>query len=219
MPDKNPAWKAQSEIADIIGVSRQLIQKHAKKKLLPAVCTEGKDKGKLNRWHQCVEDYKLEVEAKRGTKVDQISKAIKEPDNKTIVINGQNQEISIEEIENLTLKQIVERYGGIAGFKAYAETLDKIASWKIREIKYEQTRKKLVSKNPVVSSLFALINAGNKSILEYPPTVTDQLMAIANSGRKTARIEMIELQNQALSKILKGVKQEVLKGLKDVERD
>ena len=41
----------------------------------------------------------------------------------------------------------------------------------------------------------------------------------ADKKKKTARIDAIALQEQALSKILKGVKREVVKGLDDAEKD
>lgn len=212
MPDKKPSWKGQSEIADILGVSRQAVQKLCKPggKFEPAL----NDKRKINRWHPVIIQHKEDLDAKRKT--DPITAAVSEPKKKqTISINGDGHEITVEEIENLTLKQIVERYGGISGFKIYAETLDKMATWKNREMKYQKDRNKLVEKDILGRSLFSIIDLAFKQIVsEYPGSITDQLIAIAKGDRETARIDVVALQEKALSRIMKGIKAEVVKGLK-----
>jgi len=218
MPTKKPAWKNQSELGDTLGISRQAVQKLSKGKFKPAVCTEGKDKGKINRWHKIVVLHKEELEAKRSAvKAPTPGKPSKTKPSYQTSNENFNIEITFEEIENLTIKQVVERYGGIVGFKNYVDALAKMSDWKNKEQKYLTGRNKLIEKNPVAASLFSIINVAFKRILEYPETVTDQLIAIAQGNKKTARIDVIELQTQTLSKILKSVKREVVRDLKKIE--
>ncbi len=221
MTTKKPDWNTQTKISIILGVSRQAIQKLCKGKFKPAV----KD-GKVNLWHPIVQQHKAELESKRASKSGPKQK--KETKSTKVTARTQTEngtvqefqtEVSFDEIENLTIKQVVEKYGGILGFKNYVDVMDKMAAWKNREQKYQKDRKKLVELNPVAQSLFSIINIAFKRILEYPPTVTDQLFAMALSGKKTARIDALTLQEQTLSKILKSVKKEALKGIKDAEKD
>lgn len=227
MPNKKPEWNSHAKTARLLGVKdRQLISKHCKGRLKPAVGIDGKEKGKINFWHSSVQEYKAELEAKKAAVSGPVPKSKPETGSSkvqtaTTTNNGNfNIEVTFEEIENLTLKQIVQQYGGITGFKNYVDALDKMSAWKNKELKYEQARKKLIKKNPVARSLFSIVDiAFRRIVTEYPTTVTDQLIAIALGKKKTARIDAIALQEQALSKILKGVKKEVLKGLDDVEKD
>lgn len=225
MPGKKPDWNSQSKTAVILRISRQAVQKLCKGKFNPAVCKEGKEKGKVNLWHPVVQQHKADLEAKKAnvsgpTPPGNGSKKGKSVSVSVSLPQNGNLEITFEDVENLTIKEIVERYGGIAGFKNYVDALDKMSAWKNKELKYEQARKKLIKKNPVARSLFSIVDiAFRRIVTEYPTTVTDQLIAISLGKKKTARIDAIALQEQALSKILKGVKREVLKGLDDVEKD
>lgn len=219
---KKPDYNSQSKTAVILRISRQAVQKLCKGKFKPAL----NDNGQINLWHPVVQQHKADIEAKKAN----VSGPVPKPETGStkgqspafsLMQNGSfRTEITFEEIESLTLKQIVERYGGIVGFKNYVDALDKMSAWKNKELKYEQARKKLIKKNPVARSLFSIVDiAFRRIVTEYPTTVTDQLIAIALGKKKTARIDAIALQEQALSKILKGVKREVVKGLDDVEKD
>jgi len=214
MPTKKPDYNSQSKTAIILGVSRQAVQKLCKGKFKPAL----NEKGKINLWHPIVQQHKEELEAKRtAVKAPTPGKPSKAKPSYQTSNENFNIEITFEEIENLTIKQVVERYGGIVGFKNYVDALAKMSDWKNKEQKYLTGRNKLIEKNPVAASLFSIINVAFKRILEYPETVTDQLIAIAQGNKKTARIDVIELQTQTLSKILKSVKREVVRDLKKID--
>ncbi len=222
---KKPDYNSQTKIALILGVSRQAVQKLCKGKFKPAL----NDKGKVNLWHPIVQQHKADLEAKKAAVSGPVPKPITKnesgngyPSPLPQTNNGYSDfktEISFSDIENLTVKQVVERYGGIQGFKNYVDSLKAISDWKNKEQKYRKDRKKLIEKNPVAMSIYSIINIGFKRILEYPETVTDQLTAIAKGKKKTARIDMVALQEQTLSKILKNVKAEALKSLNDAGKD
>lgn len=93
-----------------------------------------------------------------------------------------------------------------------------IADWKNKELKYEQDRKKLVELNPVADSLFSIIDLTYKKIIgEYPTSITPQLRAIAVAAKKDAITEMIKLQEETLSKIIKKCKREITRDLKKIK--
>lgn len=214
---KKPAWKSQSEIADICGVSKQAIQKQCRTKFKDAL----NDKGELNRWHPAVIAYKELQDEKKRQAVDPLvnqKKTKESPQIKSIPINGSGEEIPIDEISNLTLKQIVDKWGGISGFRPYVDAMAKMTEWKIKDQKYRADRNELIEKVPTAQALFSIINMGFSRIVnDYPQFITDRLIAIARSSKNTARIDIIELQQQALSEILKTVKKELVADLKKID--
>lgn len=214
---KKPAWKSQSEIADICGVSKQAIQKQCRTKFKDAL----NEKGEINRWHTAVIAYKELQDEKRKQAVDPLVKPQKSkeaPQIKSIPINGSGEEISLDEISNLTLKQIVDKWGGIAGFRPYVDAMAKMTDWKIKDQKYRADRKELIEKEPTAAALFSIINVMLTRIVnDYPNIITDRLIAKARSSKKNARIEVVELQQQTLSEIIKAAKKELVAELKKID--
>ena len=212
--NKQPSWKNQSEIADILGVTRQAIQKLCRKggKFEPAL----NDKKKINRWHPIIVQHKADLDERNAAKgiIPQAGKVEKQAVKKTAT--HINTEVTFQEIEDLTVKEVVERYGGMIGFKNFVDALKSMSDWKAKETKYQEIRGKLVSINPVADSLFSILNTCLRWIVgEYPVSITDRLIAIAKSDRDTARIEIIELQEEELSKRIKETKEDVTRKLRD----
>lgn len=214
---KKPAYKSQSEIADICGVTKQAIQKQCKTKFKDAL-NENKE---INRWHPAVIAYKELQDEKRKQSVDPLVKPTKtkeSPQIKSIPINGSGEEISIDEISNLTLKQIIDKWGGISGFRPYVDAMAKMTEWKIKDQKYRADRKELIEKVPTTQALFSILNMMLSRIVnDHPPLITDRLIAIARSNKKSARIDIIELQQQTLSEIIKAAKKELVAEIKRID--
>lgn len=130
-----------------------------------------------------------------------------------------SQDVTFEEIEGLTVRQVVERYGGIAGFKLYVDSLRGVADWKNKELKFNEKRSQLIEIDPLAESLFAIVNLAFKRIVgEYPTSITPQIKAIAQAGGHECNVEMIKIQEKQLSKILKDCKSEITKSLKSIKR-
>ena len=215
---KLPDYNNQAKTARMLGVTKQAVQKQ---------CREGgkvsreaiNEKGKINWWHPSVQAWKKEREeeaAAKGQPVEQIKPGnpiAKKPNEGPRHINA---EVTFQEIEDLTVKEVVERYGGMIGFKNFVDALRSMSDWKAKETKYQEIRGKLVSINPVADSLFSILNTCLRWIVgEYPVSITDRLIAIAKSDRDTARIEIIELQEEELSKRIKETKEDVTRKLRD----
>lgn len=214
MPTKKPDYNSQTKLALILKVSKQAVQKKCKEGGSLHIATN--DKKQVNLWHPAVQTWKAELEEKQAEKQGPVPepKTKKKDDPQRHV--GFSTDVSFSEVENLTIKEIVERYGGLTGFKNYVSSLTGISDWKNKEVKYQEKRDELIKKAPVAKSLFALFDvAFRKIVSEYPGTVTDRLFAIAKGNKKTARIDAVALQEQTLSQILKSVKLEVIKGLDD----
>lgn len=211
---KKPDWNSQAKTALILKVSKQAVQKR---------CKEGgdlheatNDKKQVNLWHPKIQTWKAEIEEKQEeTRGPAPESKTKKKDNPQRHV-GFSTQVSFSEVENLTIKEVVERYGGLTGFMNYVKSLSGISDWKSKELKYQEKRGELIQKVPTAKSLFTLFDVAFRRIVsEYPGTVTDQIFAIAKGKKKTARIDAIELQEQTLSQILKSVKLEVIKGLDD----
>ncbi len=220
MPEKKPDWKSQAGLADILGVSRQAVQKlcGTGKKFEPAQ----NEKGKINRWHPVIVQHKEKLEADRkstsGPIPPKIPKSQEKRDPPKIKSLSQGTEVSFEDIETLSIKEVVQNYGGISGFKTYVDAQVKMADWKLKEQKYRHIRNELIEKIPVASSLFSIIDMMLRRIVnEYPATVTDQLFAIVKSDKETSRVEAIDLQERTLSKIIKDGKRELVRSLKKID--
>ena len=131
------------------------------------------------------------------------------------VIVTPTQRISFEEIENLTVCEVVERHGTIAGFKLYVDTLRITADWKNKELKYITDRGKLVEFNPLADSLFALVNLAFKRVVgEFPGSVAPQLKAIVLSSQEDSIVKMRELMEKELSQIIKSCKTKIIRDIK-----
>jgi hypothetical protein len=214
MPKKNkkPDWNSQAKTALILKVSKQAVQKR---------CKPGGDlheatneKKQVNLWHPKIQAWKAEIEEKQTeTQGPAPEKKTKKKDDPQRHVNFST-EVSFEDVENLTIKEVVERYGGISGLMNYVKAMKEISDWKTKEDKRRKNRNELIEKATVAKSLFTLFDVAFRRIVsEYPGTVTDQLFALAKSKKKTRRIDAITLQENTLSQILKGVKSEVIKGL------
>jgi hypothetical protein len=218
---KRPDYISQTKLADILGVSRQAVQKLCKPggKYEPAL----NDKRKINRNHPIVDQHIKEKREERSTGNDPIQKP--EPGEKKPpsiippqVKNQFNLNVTYEDLKHLTLKEFVEDYGGIPGFKGYVDSLVKMTDWKTREDKYRKNRNELIEKEPTAKALFAIINlAFSRLVNEHPVSIADQIIAIVKSEKETARMDVIELMRSTLSKIIKDAKKELVRDLKRLD--
>lgn len=212
---KRPDYISQSKLADILGVSRQAVQKLCKSgaKFEPAL----NDKRKINRWHPVIVQHKADLDAKKTTTADPIQPTNGEKKPNVIppqVKNSFNMNITYDDVKHLTIKQVVETYGGIQGFKNYMDTMVKMQDFKAKEMKYRQGRNELIEKEPTAKALFAIVNLMLSRIVnEHPTSIIDQIFAIAKGGKDTARIDAINLMRDTLSKIIKDAKKELTRDL------
>jgi len=127
--------------------------------------------------------------------------------------------IPFDEIEDLTVKEVVHKYGTIAGFKNYLDALKTMADWKNKELKFMEARVELVKINPFTNSILSLIDLAFKRIVnEFPNAIAPQLKAIIKVGKDDALIQMAKLMEKELSQILKNCKSKVIKDIKKKKR-
>jgi hypothetical protein len=222
-PESKPKLITQIEFSKLLGISAPTVNKLCKKRFASALV--GKE---IDLSHPVIQEYIEEKEATRAAVDAVISKhdikkptpkAKKAPPQTQISPPSRNRIPTFEELENLTVQEVVERHGTMAGFKLYVDSLRGMADWKNKELKYLINRGDLIKINPLAETLFALIDLSWKRIVtEFPGAIAPQLKAIVKSSEETANIEMTALMEKELSQILKGVKTKITRSLKEARK-
>jgi hypothetical protein len=126
--------------------------------------------------------------------------------------------LETNKLENITLKQIVERHGGLPGFKAYVDALNSIASIKGKTIKYDRDARILVERKAVEMTVFSLLDlAFSRIVGEMPNAVTARIVPTVMSEGSGAHATVIGILEKECEKILKNCKQEVIQRFKRLE--
>ena len=117
----------------------------------------------------------------------------------------------IEELENMTVKEVVMRFGSGDGFKRYVDSLKNIADYKYREVRVRQQRGELVERDKVAGTVFPLIDvAFSRLVNDVPVALSKQVLAAAEIGGDSVLIEIERLIREANSRVLKNLKQSAL---------
>jgi len=227
----------KNAFAKLSGRSRQAISKATKKGGPLAPAMSGK---KINASHQAAKDYlkKSEIDKKNETppapkKKTAKKKAAKKkttpprqkgPDSKKSagaaglyidpekILNGE-----IDELQDLTLKEIATRYGGVPGFKGYIDALRGIADYQNKAIKAKQKRAELVDRVVVEAIAFGLLDLAFKRLVnEMPGSLSQQIIATVKSAKKKKNVafKVEEIIRQAASRIIKDCKTEIKSRIK-----
>lgn len=130
------------------------------------------------------------------------------------IISG---DITYEDIAQMTIREVAETFGSLPGFQHFVNAQAKMMDWQEKESKFMKNRSQLVSINHY-KTVFSMIDLAFRNILESPERWADQTIAIARSGKSESRIQIIDMHKETLSRILKSVKEEVLKTL-DAEKN
>lgn len=230
----NHEYFSQAAVARALNISRQAINKQVDDWKERGIANEF---GKININHPFIREYAERLGIKQlniqgPPPKEKPQKKVSEPKNDkpnerkggivpkiapiepSNIISG---DITIDDIAHMTIREVAEKYGGIAGFKNYVDAQAKMMEWQDKESKFMERRSQLVSVS-YFKTIFSLLDLAFKSILEAPERWADETIAKAKSEKAEARIDMIDLHKTTLSRILKSVKEEVLKML-DAEKN
>lgn len=106
---------------------------------------------------------------------------------------------------DLTLAQIVERFGTKTGFKDWLNARKTIADIREKELKSDETEGRLIERELVKTHVFGAIDAGNRRLLgDSPKTIARRLYALAKSGAPLEEAETVV--REIISKQLQPVK-------------
>ena len=127
-------------------------------------------------------------------------------------------QLPAREMLNMTLREIVLKYPGIDKIERYSKILKDTTMSAEREQRIQERDLTLIPKDFVVSRLFSFIEGLIKQIVEYPESMIDRIIALANTESETSRQEIIDTMTNSLTQIISGSKKtiiEELNGLKN----
>lgn len=131
-----------------------------------------------------------------------------EPKQAPITVGG----YEIDGLEDLTLREIVMRYGSIDGFKRYVDSLKSISDFNMRDMKMKTHRGELVSRDMVSNTLFPLVDVAYQRLVSDVPAATiQQIIARVESGGDDVVIDCEKIMRDAVSRVLKNTKNSIMK--------
>lgn len=118
----------------------------------------------------------------------------------------------IEDLENLTVREVMIRYGSIDGFKRFVESLKNIAEYKFREMRVQLQRGELIERDAVSGQIFPLIDvAFSRLVSDVPDTLSKLVVARVESGGPGTTKDVQQMIREANSRVLKNVKTSIEK--------
>lgn len=114
----------------------------------------------------------------------------------------------LEDLENLTVREVVFRYGSVDGFKRFVDSLKNIAEYKHRELRVRTQRGELIERSAVAGVIFPMIDvAFARLVSDVPESVSKQVIARVEAGGPDTNADVVQLIRDANSRVLKNVKQ------------
>ena len=151
---------------------------------------------------------KKKTTAKKDPKPKPKPAAATPPNPTPITVGGYD----IDGLEDLTLREIVMRYGSIDGFKRYVESLKSISDFNLRDMKMKVHRGELIQRDLVVGTLIPLIDvAYQRLVSDVPAAITQQIIARVESGGEDMIGDSEKIIRDAVSRVLKNTKSSIMK--------
>jgi hypothetical protein len=213
----------RAKIAELAGVSRSSLTQAVKGRLSPA--TVGKGHGlKVDLEHSIVQAY---IAEKRRTStpgvVPSVPNATPAAGNHTPGTNAphdlENHTGRVQDLEQLTIREVALKYGGAAEFSHYVKALKNIADYKVKEQQHLIRRGELIERETTAAALFMLVDVAFKRLVaEMPESVIPQLVPLVLSSGESSGPEAKKLLTDTVSKILKDCKAEIRKKLAKLDK-
>lgn len=155
---------------------------------------------------------KAAAKSKPGTVPDKPTPAppmpAAKPNPAPITVGGYD----IDGLEDMTLREIVMRYGSIDGFKRYVDSLKSISDFNMRDMKMKTHRGELVQRDLVAGTLIPLIDvAYQRLVSDVPAAITQQIIARVESGGEDMIGDSEKIIRDAVSRVLKNTKSSIMK--------
>ena len=120
-----------------------------------------------------------------------------------------------EALAKLTLEEIVQTYGGLAGFKMYIKTAKDLEDYQTSRTKHAEKRGDLIDKSYEAKLLFeALEMLFDRLVNDIPGEVTQRVISIIKRGEVDSDLVVQKVYTEANSRALKICKNELLDQLK-----
>ena len=113
-----------------------------------------------------------------------------------------------KELEDLTLREVAEKYAGIDGFKRHIDSLKALAEFRYRDLKIKQQRGELIEKEQVRRTLLPMIDtAFQRLVSDVPETLAKLIVARVQSGGDDVTAEVVQMLREHNSKVLRNLKE------------
>ena len=114
----------------------------------------------------------------------------------------------LRDLENLTVREVVMKFGSVDGFKRFVDSLKNIAEYKHRELRVRQQRGDLIEREKVAGLVFPLIDvAFSRLVSDVPESVSKMVVARCEAGGPDTTADVMQLIRDANSRVLKNMKQ------------
>lgn len=117
------------------------------------------------------------------------------------------------EIMNLTLREIIERFGTIQDADKYAKTLKSLIDADARELDVKTQRKEVIPREFVEARLFSLINQLLHNLNDYADGSSDRMVAVIQSDPVNAQEKIASILRIDMAKYLQDAKDSLLQEL------
>jgi hypothetical protein len=230
----------QSELAKIIGISRQAISKAKMKEWI-----EFDKNGFFNTLNKKNKSYLAGkgIDPKTGKKIDvktevrelkQRTKKAKTAPKKKKVYKAQNKKTGMisnnrpvgsdfsvmtrlpEAMLSMTLRELAIRHGTQQQLKEYVTILDKLMSAAQKDVKIQESRKNLLPRT-LLDYMFQYLEVLNNQIFNYAQSARDEIISVVQADIKKARVKIPEMILKDLSKLIKESKKNIQRELKKYE--
>lgn len=118
-----------------------------------------------------------------------------------------------QEMLQLTIRELVERYGSLQGIERWVKVLRDITTADEKNQRLEERRLQQIPKDFVVSRLFGYLNQLANKILDAPDTMADQVIALVRSDPENCRHKVVTYTRDVLSRTIGGAKEAVINEL------
>lgn len=117
----------------------------------------------------------------------------------------------LEHLEDLTVREVVMRYGSVDGFKRFVDSLKSISEFKYKELRAKQQRGDLIEREKVAGLVFPMIDvAFARLVTDVPDSVAKLVIARVESGGADTSADVQKIIRDANSRVLKNVKQSAM---------
>lgn len=185
---------------------------------------------KINEFVKALSGYSLEsLEGNAKNYKHSLNKSEKSNSkNKKLSVKSENEEELIDaklfqditdlpaELRKKTIEELVFEYDEPFKLKLWVEIYNKIIQSQERAQKIKERDLELIAKDFVMSRLFKHLELLHLTLLDYPESAVDNLIALARTGNKNIRVTLIEDMTKDLSRMLAETKELMKRELKDL---
>lgn len=146
---------------------------------------------------------------------------------KKTTFESSKEEILKSEFENLTglaskmmnmsMKDLVFRYGGQLQLDGYSKILQRLMSMALQDQKMQERRLDLVEKDFMISSVFSYLNILSDALFDLAESQNKIIIATVKSDPEKAEIVIRDMRLKSYSKIIKEAKRSINNSIKQLK--